>query len=540
MAGALAAASTQPQRNLAAVRAWWRVRHPPPSVGQRLDLLYMTAITVAVGGALGYGTASSALAQVLTPQWLAVFGPSLAMLSLLVTAHWGAYHGPVVFSPADVGHLLGAPLPRRGLVARRLVLALAGGAAAGTVAAGVTVIGLAGEGRSVGTGQAAGLTAGLAEVGVLAVAAAWAVERSLWWERAVRRATWPTALIAAALAAASDAGQTGRSIVLWSGPWGWAVQPATGAGLVEWLAAISVLTLITASAAAIALRHCGHCPTERHLRRAEGRTSATASLASFDARTARQALQAVGARPSRRPAADLGWLRNTIAARGARSTTRTLAIVWRDTVAAARAPGRVIEAAALAGAATVLCLFNAERPLAVAAATMLVYLGASRMLWPLRTELDTTSRTRVLLRPRIGRVLLAHSLLAMIVTTAAALLAVAGCAILGQLPVHGAAAALAAMAVPPTLTWCAAMSARRGGRLPQTVLVTAVAVDPSGGGLAILSWLTYWPMVAVLLGGIPIILITSVGAGAAPIAVAWTLIASVALIYLLSRDPVET
>jgi hypothetical protein len=154
--GALTAASPRLRPSLAAVRAWWRVRHPPPTVGQRLDLLYMVAITVAVGGALGYGTASSALAQVLTPQSLAVFGPSLAALALLVTAHWGAYHGPVVFSVADVGHLLGAPLPRRGLAARRLVLALAGGAAAGALAAGVAVIGLAGEGRSVGTGQAAG------------------------------------------------------------------------------------------------------------------------------------------------------------------------------------------------------------------------------------------------------------------------------------------------------------------------------------------------------------------------------------------------
>ena len=294
-------------------------------------------------------------------------------------------------------------------------------------------------------------------------------------------------LIAAALAAATDAGQAGRSIILWSGPWGWAVQPATGAGLVEWLAALSVLTLITAAAAALALRDCGRCPTERHLRRAEGRASATASLASFDARTARQALQAVGARPSERPAAGPGWLRAMIAARGANATTGTLAIVWRDTVAAVRTPGRVAEAAALSGAGAVLCLLNAERLVAVAAATMLVYVGASRMLWPLRAELDIRGRARVLLRPRLGRVLLAHSLLPVIVTTAAAVIAVAGCAILGALPVHGAGAVLAAVAVPAVLTWCAAMSARRGGRLPHTVLVTAVAVDPSGGGIAILS-----------------------------------------------------
>jgi hypothetical protein len=33
------------------VRAWWRVRHPPPSLARRLDLAYKVAITVAMGGA---------------------------------------------------------------------------------------------------------------------------------------------------------------------------------------------------------------------------------------------------------------------------------------------------------------------------------------------------------------------------------------------------------------------------------------------------------------------------------------------------------
>jgi hypothetical protein len=537
MAVALGAASTPHQRSLAAVRGWWRLRHPPPSVLQWLDRLYMVAITGAVFGAIGYSTASSTLAQVVTPDWLAVFGPSLTILSVLAATQWGAYQGPVVFSAADVAHLLGAPLPRRGLAARRLVLALAGGGAAGALAAAVMIVGLAGEGRGVGTGQAARLTVGLAELGVLAVAGAWAVERSARWERIARRATWPAALVAAALAAASDAGPVGRSVALWSGPWGWAVQAGAGAGLVDWLAALSALTLLTAAAATAAVRDCGGCPTERHQRRAEGRAGATASLVSFDARTARQALEAVGTRPTARPVTGLTWLRARIAARGASPTTRALAIVWRDAVAAVRAPGRVIEAAALAAAGTVLCVLNAERPLAVATATMLVYLGASRMLWPLRSELDLTGRAQVLLRPRIGRVLLAHTLLPALVATAAAVLAVSGCAILGALPMRGAAVVMAAVAVAPIVTSCAAMSARRGGRLPQTVLVTAVAVDPSGGGLAILSWLTYWPTVAVLLGGIPIILVSVAGVG---VAAAWTLTAAAALVHLLSRDPVET
>ena len=47
-----------------AVRQWWRVQHPPPSVRQRLDVVYTIAITAAIVGALAYGTAGSALAQV--------------------------------------------------------------------------------------------------------------------------------------------------------------------------------------------------------------------------------------------------------------------------------------------------------------------------------------------------------------------------------------------------------------------------------------------------------------------------------------------
>ncbi|MEO8688075.1 MAG: hypothetical protein ABI611_07615, partial [Solirubrobacteraceae bacterium] len=212
------------------MRAWWRVRNPPPGLGRRLDLLYTGTIMAAIFGALAYGTASSALAQVVTPHGLAVTGPALALLALLLTTHWGVYQGPVVFSVADVAHLLGAPLPRRALAARRLMLALAGGAAAGAVVAAVVIVGLAGEGRGLAVDDAAGITLGMAELGTLGVAGAWAVQGSARRERAARRATWPGVVAAAALVAASHAGAAGREVALWSGPWGWAVEPAAGAG----------------------------------------------------------------------------------------------------------------------------------------------------------------------------------------------------------------------------------------------------------------------------------------------------------------------
>ena len=104
-------------RRLEAVRGWWRVRHPPPTLGRRLDVAYTAAITVAILGAVAYGTAGSALAEVLTPARLEAFGPAAALVGLVLIARWGAYQGPVVFTVADVAFLLGASLPRRGLAA---------------------------------------------------------------------------------------------------------------------------------------------------------------------------------------------------------------------------------------------------------------------------------------------------------------------------------------------------------------------------------------------------------------------------------------
>lgn len=520
MGVAVAAAPARPDA-LAGVRAWWRARNPPPSLGQRLDLLYTGAIMAGIFGALAYGTASSALAQVVTPHWLAVTGPGLALLALLLTTHWGAYQGPVVFSVADVAHLLGAPLPRRGLAAGSLRLALAAGALAGAIVAGVVIVGLAGRGRGIPLDDAAGLSAGLAELGVLGVVGAWAVQRSAPWERAARRATWPGILIAAALTAASGAGAARREIALWSGPWGWAVQPAAGRGDAQSLAALLLLTLMTAAAARAAVRGCGDCPTERHLRRAEARASALVALTSYDGRRARRALETVGAREGR-PVARLR-----------RPRSARLAVPWRDAVAALRAPGRVVEGAVLAGAGTLLCLLEADRPVAVAVAVLVVYAGASRLAWPLRAELDDRARARVLLHPRLGRVLLGHVFVPAAVTTSAALLAAAGCAAGGALPAHAAAAALLGVAVTPMLCLCAGMSARREGRLPPSLFAGAAGADPSGGAGLLSAWLAFWPVTAAITGAVPIILVAN---GAAATAAVWTAIATAVLAYLLSRD----
>ena len=502
-------------------------------------MLYTIALVGGMFGALAYGTASSALAQVVTPHSLAVFGPSLALLAVLLAMHWGAYQGPVVFSVPDVAFLLGAPLPRRALAVRRLVLSLAGGAVAGAGLAAVVLVGLAGKSRGIDTAEAAGLIVGLAELGTICVAGAWAVERSKRFERAFRRAIWPGVVTALGLAVVSGAGSVGREVAFWAGPWGWAVHSNTGVGFAEWVAALLALTALTAVAAGAAIRTCGDASGERHLRRAEARAGAIASLASFDARTARQTLATVSTRETGRSRSGLSWLRASLATRGSQPAAGTPAIFWRNTVAALGTPGRVVEAAALAAGGTVLGLLNTDKPVAVAVGMVLGYFGVSRMLSSLRAELDLPSRTTVMLRPRLGRVLLAHALLPALLTTSAATLAAVGCAIAGALPTHGAIAALAVIAVMPMLTCCAAMSARRRGRLPQSLLFAAVGGDPSGGGVSITVWLAFWPTLAATLGSIPLLLITHSGLGATPAAAGLTLVATAGLAHTLDRDPIE-
>jgi hypothetical protein len=82
------------------------------------------------------------------------------------------------------------------------------------------------------------------------------------------------------------------------------------------------------------------------------------------------------------------------------------------------------------------------------------------------------------------------------------------------------------------------MSARRGGRLPQEVLVSAVTTDPSGGGLVLLGWLLFWPAVATAIVYVPVKAITVRSPVAhAAVSVGIGLLACAAVASLQWRDP---
>jgi len=499
------------------VRRFWHVVQAPPTLLKRLEPAYYVFITLAIGGPFVYGTASSALSEVATPHAVAIWGSSLALLALLAVARWGAVQGPVVFSEADVAQLLGAPLRRSELVLGRLLRGLLLWTGAAAVVGGLVVIGVAGDGRGVDAGRAAGFVVAVAILGLLGVALAALVAGSARVDRASRLAVWPSVLVAGGLVVVAD----GSGVALWSGPWGWAVQPLAGTAT-AWPVAVGLLAVFTAVVVALAVRRRGFTPTERHLVRAEARGGAVAAIYSMNARYVRRSLSAVSAGP-------VAARRAGLLAKPPRSPR--LAVMWRDAVAALAVPARLGEALVLAAGGTAVCLVNGSHPVAVGVGALAIYAAASRLLEPLRAETDKPGRVRVLLRAPIGKVLVQHAAVPLVVVMVGALLAVAGCAAAGALPDNGAAAAFLAVLATPSIVLCAGLSGRRGGRLPPSLL--AVTYGDSSGmtvGL-IIGWIVLWPLVAAAACAVPIVSVVDHGSGVLP----QYLVALVVLPWALAR-----
>jgi hypothetical protein len=533
---------TPPPVTVAAVRRFHAAARRGPGTGQRIEGIYIAVVVTLIATILVYNAAHSALAQVVSPIEVARWGPSLVLLGLVAAGHWGTVQGPVVFSVADVGHLvLGSPLARRALVTSPLVRALVAAALTGAVVAGVVVVGLSGRGHTVGPARVVDLVAGVALIGILAAVAAFAVSSDRRCERALRRLTGPALIAAAALALAGAlAGRTGRQIDMWSGPWGWALQAGAAASTASYVGAIAGLAAVVALAIALVWRRRGSGEAERYLRRAQGHARLQASLMDLNARTARRDLAEVSGRPRRWRARDLRWLRDRLARAPAPSVSpaaggAVAAVIWRDTLVAVEGPAVLVQALAAGVAGTAVALLDAGRVLAVAAGGVLLYLAAARLLEPLRIENDAPGRSRVFLAARPGRAYIAHTILPAVLVLAVVAVTAAALALGGALARHGAAAALDLILAAPAIVGCAAMSARRGGRLPQSMLVTAMSTDPSGGGAVLLGWLLIWPAAAVALVALPL-----GGAGSAHGASqAWAVVGVVAaavLARVLARD----
>jgi hypothetical protein len=87
------------------------------------------------------------------------------------------------------------------------------------------------------------------------------------------------------------------------------------------------------------------------------------------------------------------------------------------------------------------------------------------------------------------------------VVVCAGALAAVPCALAGAIVARPGALVSVALLAMLTVGLCAALSARRGGRMPLSVLFFASGSDPSGGGIVVLLWLIAWPATAALVGG---------------------------------------
>jgi hypothetical protein len=454
--------------------------------------VYATLLLGAIAGVLGANAVSQAIGGSLTEHKLLVFGPAVLILVLLSALRFGTWQGPVGFSTADVSFLLTAPIAIAALVRPKLDHGLWIGAAAGAAIAGVAILLTAGGGGSFGLVRALGAVAAVTAFAVLAVAASWLVESARRTSGLVRRAS-PVALVAGAALLAVSGTPLGRSIGVWSGPWGWAIAPL--AGTAGWPAALALILLTATTATLLARRRVG---AEVFLVRAETRSGLTASAFSMDYRgaalTYRSALPARVARRARVP----------------RPRQPQRAVLWRDALALVREPARVGWAALLAAAATAEALTHPGQAAPAAIAALLLYGAAGLLCEPLRIDVDAPDTSALLLSWPFARVLVAHCLLPGLV-----LFGVSAVTIVAVVAA-GAAGAGALLTIPTVLApiagtavLCAALAARRGGRVDENLLGRLLTVDATNplGVTVVVLWLVPWLLgTVVVIGGALLIL----------------------------------
>jgi Family of unknown function (DUF6297) len=326
---------------------------------------------------------------------------ALAVMVLLVLLRDALWRGPVTLPQVTVDWLLGTPVDRGRLLRPRLrmsaVLAVLVGAAVGIVPA-AALVGFGLGGRS--ADSVLRLT-GIAMVSVallfaLGTGSAALIERYQATWRWLRRAT-PIALAAAAalggLAAWAALGQPPpvlAAVLLWSGPWGWAAQgmvALSGGSAPLWPLATAMLGLAAVAAVAGAHRVAAGVPGAALRNRARTIGAMSAAVLNMDTRGVANAYS--GAASSRRARLRLRPPR-----------WRELVLPWRDLLALARTPTRLVGAAALALLAVGLLAVAGHGGqvslVPVACALALGYLAAAWLCEGARLDAEDTRRSEQL------------------------------------------------------------------------------------------------------------------------------------------------
>jgi hypothetical protein len=297
-------------------------------------------------------------------------------------------------------------------------------------------------------------------------------------------------LAAAAVVAVLPSGEAAARVVLWSGPWGWAVGPVVhGAGgrVPGWPLQAALLAAVAAVVALLAWRRAAAITVEELARRATARTGLTAGLYNLDARGA-----ALARRSANRSL--LGVRR----VRVRRPRQRWLAIPWRDTLSLLRSPARLGWALVLSGAGVVAVAAEPDRRAVLAAAVLAGYLAAAQLIEPLRAEADQPDASRQL-PIGWGDLLVLHCVVPTVALVVSGAVGTGVAWAVGLL--DGPAPWLALAACPlvaGVLVLCAAISGHRG-RVSPTTLSTAFGLGEFGGPVYLIGWIALGPLLAEVL-----------------------------------------
>jgi len=477
--------ATATEREVLAYVRHRRKAHSRHRLSDRLINVYMWIIlsfyaVTAVGGFIDADLTYTPGNYLDTIAWV----PLVLLVMVWGVLHFATWQGPVLFTPSELQWVMSAPLSQRELVLMRLrrafLLAGLAGIVGGGVAAGATAV-MIDEWRF---SVFAVATAGFGALALMATALSWNLERSVRWSTLFNRLA-PVVLVAAALLALGAANRYDTAL-WWSGPWGWATGPMVaeaGWPTAGWGIQAGMLGLAMLGAIIVAVVTAGRFSDEELWRRAEARSSASAALFFGDLRTVKniarrgRARGRVRGRAFQLPHPPSPWL--TIAS--------------RDVLALRRNPGRVATAAFLMAGAFTAAVAAVERPILAIVVFVGLYASGSRLLEPIRLEVDQPD-AHLLLPWTWGNVLVLHCLVPTIVLTIFGWIGVAVVGIGGFIqssaiwPLVVVAPFAAAAIVAP-----AAISAAR-----RPFPVESLISGGEGGPFVLIGWLFGGPVLAVI------------------------------------------
>jgi hypothetical protein len=470
--------------------------------------VYVAILAVLVYGGPAIASAVRSVQHDVTPtvtttRLLAAMPASLSaviLVGLVALARQATWRGPVVVSSADADWMLPLPLSRAKMLRPRLRSSLITGVVLAVLAGSVGALvlhayGLPAVGRLwLATVVAAGLIAAIGQ------AAGALIERSARWGRLTLR--WSPWLIGICIAVfglgLAQAG--GRyfgpldSIVLWSGPWGWASQllvHASGDGAADW--PIAAALLILTAVAAVGYGYAGVPDIPARALRQRAATASTVGAAMFlgEFRDAHLAVRETAGGPVRRRTPPV-------------PAHRSLAVAWRDLTALTRSIGSLVWAGAFLGVEAVALRVSVQQHsggrtvIPVTFAVIAGYIAALQLVEPARLDADDPRRTRW--SPyRAAALARRHAVVPTVLLMGVGVVAAAvGSPWLGAR--HALLAGAAAIALPPLLVAASLVSSYRG-RAPLHLMFSGADMGFGGTGpVLVLPWYLYGPVVA-LIGG---------------------------------------